>query len=62
MGIEKQFPTGPVVRTHASTARGTGLSSGWKTKIPHAAEPKNKLKVKKLILKSKKKKKVETTI
>ena len=38
------FPTGPVVRTHASTARGTGSSSGWRTEILHAAEPKNKLK------------------
>lgn len=46
LGIEKQIPTGPVVTTHASTARAGVWAPVGKLKIPHAAEPKNKFKKK----------------
>ena len=31
-----EFPGGPVVRTHAFTAKGPSSIPGWRTKIPQA--------------------------
>ena len=35
------FPSGPVVNTLPSRARGVGSIPGWGAKIPHALWPKN---------------------
>ena len=52
------FPGGPVVKTHASTARGEGSIPGWGTKILHATwcGPKKKIFFKKINLCSETKK------
>ena len=34
----REFPEGPVVRTHAFTAGGPGLIPGWGTKILQASQ------------------------
>ena len=38
----RDFPGGGVVRTLPFNAGGAGLIPDWRTKIPHAFQPKNK--------------------
>ena len=42
----QDFPGGGVIRTLPFNAGGTGLIPDWRTKIPHAFQPKKKKKPK----------------
>ena len=52
------FPGGPGVKILPSRAGGTGSTSGWGSKIPHAWRPTGKTKNRSNIVKKKKKKKL----
>lgn len=48
--MSRDFADGPVVKTPASTAGGTGSVPGWGTEITHAMQHGQKRKKKKCIL------------